>query len=299
MNKVIKNDRVDIYTETFGDEQNVPVLLIAGAMAPAVFWDTQFCESLAASGYYIIRFDNRDIGKSTHFPQSEPGSGIEVPYTIDDMVNDARVVLESLTDRSGHIIGHSLGGSIAQLFAVTWPEKTRSITAVASPILAKEDIAFVETDPKITEKLWGVLMENPMYPDVRQGIPAFQKVWQVLNGEWALDETMAEKYTRALYETEIIGPTWNHTHVQSEIRDIFQELKQLDKPILYIHGEKDYLPAHPENTKILGTALPDAKVFILKGGGHLFFNGEIWKILSAHIYRHITSACCYSIFHMT
>ncbi len=287
MNKMVKNGSVEIYTESFGNAEDVPVLLIAGAMAPSVFWETHFCEYLADRGYYVIRFDNRDIGKSTHFPQSAPQSGVELPYTINDMVADAKSVLDNLSGKNVHVIGHSLGGSIAQLFAVTYPEKTISVAAISSPILAKGNIPFVETDPKITEELWTVLMANPMHQDVYKGVPEFQKVWRVLNGDWALEENMAEKYTRTIYETEVIGPAWNHTNVQSGVRDIFQDLKKLGKPILFIHGEKDYLPSNPENTKRLANALPNAKAFILENGGHMFFNNEIWKILIEQIHRHI------------
>jgi len=283
MSHTIKNGSVEIYTETFGDSANVPVLLIAGAMAPAISWPTSFCESLVAHGYYVIRYDNRDIGRSTHFPQSAPDSGIELPYSIYDMVNDANLVLKNLSKQKGHIIGHSLGGSIAQLFAITYPQKVISVTAIASPILAKGDITFVETDPKITEKLWKVLMANPMYQDVRKGLPEFRKVWRVLNGDWPLNEEMADEYTQALYKTEIIGPAWNHTNVQAGIRDIFQELNALGKPILFIHGEKDYLPADPENTRRLAKALSRAEFFMLKNGGHMFFNQEIWQILTEQI----------------
>lgn len=178
-------------------------------------------------------------------------------------------------------------GSIAQLFAVTHPEKTISVTAISSPIIGKGNITFVETDPEIVESLWGVLMSNPMYQDVKKGIPEFKKIWFVLNGGWKLDEEMATDYTRAIYETEMIGPAWNHTNVQSGIRDIFNELKETGKPILYIHGEKDYLPSDPENTKRLARALPNADLFILKNGGHMFFNREIWQILNEQVLCHI------------
>ncbi|MCJ2165242.1 MULTISPECIES: alpha/beta hydrolase [unclassified Pseudodesulfovibrio] len=287
MNKIIKTESVEICAKAFGNLDNTPVLLIAGAMAPAVFWETKFCESLSARGYCVIRFDNRDIGRSTHFPQNAPGSGIELPYTIYDMVTDAKNVLESITDKSCHIIGHSLGGAIAQLFAVTYPEKIISLTAISSPILAKGNIPFVETDPRITEELWGILMANPMYQDVNKGLREFQKIWRALNGDWVLDEEMAEKYTRTIYETEIIGPAWNHTNVQSGIRDIFQELKEIDKPLLFIHGEKDYLPSNPENTKRLAKSLPTADFFLLKKAGHMFFSKDIWLILIERIHEHL------------
>lgn len=284
---MINNGNVQIHAETFGTPETDPVLLIAGAMAPAMFWDTQFCESLAKCGYYVIRFDNRDMGRSTHFPQSAPGSGIELPYAIKDMVTDAKCVIDDLSGRKGHIIGHSLGGSIAQLFAVTYPERTASVTAIASPILAKGEIEYVETDPKITAALWDVLMSNPMHQDVERGVPEFRKIWRMLNGDWALDVDMADAYTRVIYETETIGPAWNHTHVQNDVRDILKDLETLDAPIVFVHGEKDYLPSDPKNTEILANHLSNGKFVMLPGAGHMFFNKEIWKMLLNVINAHI------------
>lgn len=285
--KRVNNGSVQIHSETFGSPDDVPVLLIAGAMAPAVFWHTPFCEALAERGYHVIRFDNRDIGRSTHFPQSAPESGIELPYTIEDMVTDARCVLDSLSGKKGHIIGHSLGGSIAQLFAVTYPERTVSMTAIASPILAKGDIAYIETDPKIMTALWDVLMSNPMHQEVETGVPEFRKIWRFLNGDWSLDETMADAYTRVIYETETIGPAWNHTHVQNGVRDILKDLQALNLPILLIHGEKDFLPSNPKNTQILASHLANAAFEIIPEAGHMFFNEQIWRMLSDVIIRHL------------
>lgn len=288
MSKMVKNGSVEIYTETFGNEDDVPVLLIAGAMAPAVFWETCFCESLASQGYYVIRYDNRDIGKSTHFPPSEPGSGVKLPYSIDDMVLDAKAVLEARSNKSAHIVGHSLGGSIAQLFALSYPDKTLSLTVISSPILAKGKLPYVDTDPKITKKLWGVLMSNPMHQDVEKGLPEFRKIWRVLNGDWTLDEIMADEYTRSIYATEIMGPAWNHTNVQAGIRDILPELKRLKQPMLFIQGDEDYLPSNPQNTKILADSLPNAKAVFIKGGGHMFFNKELWLFIFKQLIGHIT-----------
>ncbi|MCI5211148.1 MAG: alpha/beta hydrolase [Candidatus Electrothrix sp. ATG2] len=287
MSRTIHNGSVELSAESFGSKDTVPVLLIAGAMAPAIFWEDSFCEFLASSGYYVLRFDNRDIGRSTHFPQNAPDSGIELPYSINDMVDDAAAVLAALSDQPAHIIGHSLGGSIAQLFALSYPEQTCSITALAGPLLAKGNLAYVETAPEITEELWSVLMANPMYPDLARGGPEFLKIWDYLNGDWELDKDMALRYTEAIYATETIAPAWNHMNVQAGIRDIWEELSRLNKPLLYIHGEKDYLPANPENTKILAQSLENADAFILKGGGHMFFNKKIWEILRQKILHHI------------
>lgn len=287
MSRMIHNGSVKLYAESFGNKDDVPVLLIAGAMAPALFWEDSFCARLVANGYFVIRFDNRDMGRSTHFPQNAPDSGIELPYSINDMVDDAAAVLAAHSEQPAHIIGHSLGGSIAQLFALSYPKQTRSVTAVSSPILAKGNLPYVATPPEITEKIWGIFMANPMYQDFERGAPEFLKVWRYLNGDWEFDKDMAYRYTEAIYATETIGPAWNHTNVQAGIRDIWEELSRLNKSLLYIHGEKDYLPANPENTKLLAHSLDNAEVFIIKGGGHVFFNKELWEILSKKILQHI------------
>ena len=289
MSRIVHNGSVKLYTESFGSKDDVPVLLIAGAMAPTIFWEDSFCATLVANGYFVIRFDNRDMGQSTHFPQNAPDSGIELPYSINDMVDDAVAVLAAYSEQPAHIIGHSLGGSIAQLFALAYPEQTRSVTAVSSPVLAQGNLPYVETPSEITEELWKVLMSNPMYPDLDRGAPEFLKIWDYLNGDWELDQDMAHRYTEAIYATETIGPAWNHTNVQAGIRDIWEELSRLNKPLLYIHGEKDYLPANPENTKILARSLDNADVFIIRGGGHMLFNKELWEILSEKILQHMQS----------
>lgn len=289
ISQTIHNGSVKLYAESFGSKDDVPVLLIAGAMAPAIFWEDSFCARLATNGYFVIRFDNRDMGRSTHFPQSAPDSGIELPYSINDMVDDAAAVLAVHSEQPAHIIGHSLGGSIAQLFALSYPEQTRSITVLGSPLLAKGNLPYVETVPEVREEIWKVLMSNPMYPDLDRGAPEFLKIWDYLNGDWEFDEDMALQYTKAIYATETIGPAWNHTNVQAGIRDIREELRRLDKPLLYIHGEKDYLPANPENTKILAQSLDNAEFFIIKGGGHMLFNKELWEILIEKILQHMQS----------
>jgi pimeloyl-ACP methyl ester carboxylesterase len=285
----IVNDSTELFTETFGEADATPVVLIAGAMAPAIFWPEPFCNALAAHGYFVIRFDNRDIGRSTHYPQSAPDSGVECPYTIEDMVEDTRRVLRTHSDKKAHIVGHSLGGSIAQLFAVRFPMFTQTLTAISSPILARGTIDYQTTDPAITDELWRVLMANPMYQDFELGGPAFLKVWRYLNGDWDLDEHMANEYTKSIYATETIGPAWNHTNVQEGIRDIMPELMPINKPVFLIHGSKDYLPGNPENTAMLAEYLPDASLYILPGAGHMFFNQKIWEIFLEKLLNHFKS----------
>jgi len=87
----------------------------------------------------------------------------------------------------------------------------------------------------------------------------------------------------------IKGRAWNHTNVQNGIRDTMGDLEKSDITLLFIHGEKDYLPSNPENTKILANHLSNADVFILANGGHMFFSKQLWDILFNRITMHIDS----------
>ena len=101
-----------------------------------------------------------------------------------------------------------------------------------------------------------------------------------MNGTYELDESMAEEYTKRIYETEHIEPAWNHTKVQENIRDIYNELNVLPIKIHFIYGEADYLAANLASIKILVHSLENADLEILNGAGHLFFSSTLWtKIL--------------------
>jgi pimeloyl-ACP methyl ester carboxylesterase len=283
-NKTINVNGIKIYTETFGNQKNEAIILISGAMGSIKYWPDFFCTKLADNGYFVIRFDNRDMGYSTHFPPNKPDSNNPLPYSIYDMVEDVYGVLKYYEKDQSHIIGHSLGGSIAQLFATKYPEKTITLIPISSPILSKGSMEFIETDKKVLDEMWTILMSNKMYPDFKRGKEEFLKIWKHLHGNWPIDENMANEYTKHIYETEKIEPAWNHINIQKNIPDIIEDLRNFQKPILFIYGEKDYLAANPENVKLLANHLEKANLYIIPDAGHLFFNHKLWDL----IYQKIT-----------
>ncbi|MED2497904.1 alpha/beta hydrolase, partial [Bacillus thuringiensis] len=131
--KIIKINEIDICTESFGDSADPAVLLIMGAMCSMVYWDEEFCQQLADTGRYVIRYDNRDVGRSTTY---KPGSS---HYTVVDMADDAIGVLDAYHIDEAHIVGMSLGGMIAQIVALRNPQRVLSITLIASGIFGSED----------------------------------------------------------------------------------------------------------------------------------------------------------------
>src|SRR3569623_869804 len=140
----VRANGIDIEYESFGRESDPAVLLIMGFSAQMTMWPQAFCEGLAAEGFRVIRFDNRDIGLSTHLmhldaPNTQElmmkllsGQKAEAPYLLADMAADAAGLLDALGIESAHIVGASMGGMIAQEFAAKYPQKTKSLVSIMS-----------------------------------------------------------------------------------------------------------------------------------------------------------------------
>jgi pimeloyl-ACP methyl ester carboxylesterase len=141
---IAKASGIDLAWDHFGREADPPILLIAGLGVQMIRWADPFCEELAARGYRVIRFDNRDAGCSTHFSQHAPpdfgalaaalmaGRRPEVPYTLPDMAADVVGLLDALAIDRAHVVGLSMGGMIAQIMASKHPERVLSLTSIMS-----------------------------------------------------------------------------------------------------------------------------------------------------------------------
>ena len=136
--------------ESFGNPADPPILLIMGLGVQMILWPEGFCEMLAAKGFRVIRFDNRDVGLSTHLDHlGEPNVMLQyaryllrlrlrAPYLIDDMARDTAAILDALGIARAHVAGASMGGMIAQNLAVLFPEKVASLTSIMSTTGARK-----------------------------------------------------------------------------------------------------------------------------------------------------------------
>ena len=134
----VRANGIDIEYESFGRDGDPLILLIMGFAAQLIFWPEALCRGLAAKGFRVVRFDNRDIGKSTHLkdlPAPDPralmaevmaGRRPDVPYTLDDMADDVVGLMDALGVERAHIAGASMGGMIAQLVAINHPGEPRA-----------------------------------------------------------------------------------------------------------------------------------------------------------------------------
>jgi pimeloyl-ACP methyl ester carboxylesterase len=126
----VRANGIELEYDSFGKPAGRPLVLVMGLGGQLLMWDEAFCEALAERGHYVVRFDNRDVGLSTKFDaagipnvlelmqQSAAGKTPAVPYTLDDMADDAAGLLDALGLDSVHLCGVSMGGMIAQTVAI-------------------------------------------------------------------------------------------------------------------------------------------------------------------------------------
>ncbi len=132
---------LEICYQTFGDPAGDPLLLVMGLGGPMTWWRPELCRMLADAGFFVIRFDNRDVGRSSRVRarvsrrqvvEAFFGRGPRPPYTLDDMAGDAFGLLDHLGLESAHVAGISMGGMIVQTMALLHPERVRSLTSIMS-----------------------------------------------------------------------------------------------------------------------------------------------------------------------
>ncbi|MBU8590207.1 alpha/beta fold hydrolase [Priestia megaterium] len=277
--KVNKINGIDICTESFGNPESPAVLLIMGAMCSMVYWDEEFCQQLADTGRYVIRYDNRDVGRSSTY---EPGSS---HYTVVDMADDAVGVLEAYHIDEAHIVGMSLGGMIAQIMALRHPQRVLSITMIASGIFGSDD-------------------NNRNLPPMDEKILAYHANGATLN--WSDKESVAdylvagsallcgskhkfdEKRAYKQVEKEInrannLLSMFNHAFLKGD--DSYEgKLKGIKVPALVIHGTEDTVLPY-EHALALVNEIPNALLLSLEGSGHeIHFDdwNRIIKAISKH-----------------
>lgn len=269
-------NNLKIWVETYREAENTACLFINGAGANSSFWSNNLCCTLVEKGCYVIKYDHRDFGYSNKLDFDQQ------PYNMMDLVKDAITILDSLHVTKAHIVGHSMGGFIAQLLAIHYPERVVSFTSISSSTNSP-DI------PPPPDKTWQIFMINNPTGDFERDLKGFLPVWKYLNGTAPFDESLAIEYTRNLYERQEITGALGASHVkaQANLSDRSEQLKKLRQPALIIHGEEDYLV---DNLGGIQTAqcIEGAKLVLIPQMGHIPFNKLILNRLDNEIIQFIT-----------
>jgi pimeloyl-ACP methyl ester carboxylesterase len=271
--QIARANGIDICYEIFGEPTAEPLLLIMGLGAQMVLWDDAFCEQLAARGFRVIRFDNRDIGQSGKLTGGKRLGAVELlklrflripiaaPYKIIDMARDTTGLMDVLGIKSAHLVGASMGGMIAQEVAISFPQRVRSLTSIMS----------TTGNPKVpppTKEAAAMLMAPP--PATKEEYFArFAQTWKILRvGSFPEDEALDPSRAARIYSRGL-----NPAGVGRQLRAILASgsrkarLAGVTAPTLVIHGTVDPL-VRPEGGIDTAASVPGAKLLMVEGMGH-------------------------------
>ncbi|EUC00119.1 hypothetical protein PMI07_004581 [Rhizobium sp. CF080] len=275
MNSVNANG-VQLAYDIFGRQEDEPVLLIAGLGTQMIRWTSSFCEELAARGYRVIRFDNRDAGWSTHFSDLAPpefgalvaalmaGRRPDIPYSLHDMAADAIGLLDALSIDRAHVAGRSMGGMIAQIIASEHPDRVLSLTSIMS---STGNPALPQAAPDVM-----AMMMRPAPDPVsdQEGFLAHSLAFarRIAGTKFGLDEDahrgLVLEEVRRAYDPH---GTARQIAAMAVAGDRRSRLAAIDVPALVVHGADDplILPACGMDT---AASIPDAEFMLVEGMGH-------------------------------
>jgi pimeloyl-ACP methyl ester carboxylesterase len=278
----VRANGIDIEYESFGRVSDPLILLVMGFAAQLIFWPEALCQGLATKGFRVVRFDNRDIGKSTHLvdlPAPDPralmaevmaGRRPDVPYTLDDMADDAVGLMDALGVSDAHIAGASMGGMIAQLVAINHPARAKSLISIMSttgrrdlPPGDRETLSVLFRPPKSFSR--EDLIDASMLVQRALSSPGFRST------EAEMRSTAERRTDRAPFDAAGLARQ-SAALIAAPPRDAL--LRQVRCPTLVLHGADD--PVIPVAAATdTAESVPGAELVIVPGMGHDFAPGLV------------------------
>ncbi len=280
---------IELCYETIGDPSDPSLLLIGGLGFQMVVWHRELCERLAGRGFHVIRFDNRDSGRSTHHTESPP-TRLELvtrrirhpAYTLADMARDASGLLDHLEIERAHVVGRSMGGMIAQTLAAQSPERIHSLVSIMSNTGSR-----LHGQP--SARLLPFFLTPP--PTDRERYIQHGGNLLALAGSPGYDTDQDEL-------REMLGLTFDRgmspDGFARQIGAIFasgkrtRALRRITAPTLVIHGLADRAVG-PSGGRATARAIRDAHLMLLGGMGH-DLPRDLWPILTDAITRNAERA---------
>ena len=261
---------VRICYQTFGDPADDALLLVMGLGGPMTWWPPDLCRLLADAGFFVVRYDNRDAGRSSEVPGRVSrralvngflGRGGPPPYTLDDLAEDGLALLDDLGVETAHVVGVSMGGMIAQTLALLHPDRVRSLTSISSttgrrtvgwqdprllPLLLARTARTREAYVASSSRVWR-LIGSPDYPDTQE----------------ARDAMAEETFDRGISAS---GSARQILAILNQ-PDRSRRLRKLAVPALVIHGLADKM-VHVSGGRATSHAIPGSELLLVPGMGH-------------------------------
>ena len=282
------SDEIELCYESFGDASDPPVLLVMGLATQMLGWPDDFCRDLAARGFHLVRFDNRDSGRSTHIKKRPPGVGKMIVrprqaafYTLSDMADVAAGLIRALDITPAHVTGASIGGMIAQSLASRHPELVKTLTSIMSttgrrwvgqpaariyPLLASRPKEGRDEAIKRTMKVFGLIGSQGLPQDTED-----------------IRDLAERSYDR---DHDAGGPARQLAAILAS-GDRTREVRRIKAPTLVIHGTDDKMVA-PSGGRATAKAIARSELLEIEGMGHDLPRAAWTQILDA-IERHAKS----------
>jgi pimeloyl-ACP methyl ester carboxylesterase len=260
---------VELCYQEMGDSDGEPLLLVMGLATQMIAWDEEFCEMLAERGFRVVRFDNRDIGRSTKLRSAGLPGKVDLfigrrgtaPYLLRDMAADTFGLMDHLGIESAHLVGASMGGMIVQTAAIESPERVRSLTSIMSTTGSRR-----VGHPSY--RTFGLLLGNPPR-DREAAIERVIKTFKVIGSPgYPFDEERVRDLAgRSFDRGHNPAGIARQLHAITASGDRTSALHQLDLPALVIHGGNDLL-VNPSGGRATAKAIPGARLRMIDGMGH-------------------------------
>ena len=266
---------IEIFYEDMGDPNDPAVLLIMGLGAQLLLWRKEFCEKLVDQGLRVIRYDNRDVGLSTKVTGRHTGVplaprmvrsflGLRSPavYTLEDVADDAAALLDHLKIDTAHIVGASMGGMIAQIFAARFPKRTQTLAIIFSsnnqallpPPGPRQLLAILQKPKGATRE---AIVDNAVRVTRITGSPGYPAPEERIRAE------AIEGYDRSYYPAGV----GRHFAAVLGSGSLLGYDRQISAPTVVIHGKADKL-MRPFGGRAVARAIKGARLVLFDGMGH-------------------------------
>ncbi|MGD0527502.1 MAG: alpha/beta hydrolase [Polyangiaceae bacterium] len=282
MPRAVVSTGVELEYEVFGEAEAPTVVLVMGFALQLVAWEPRFCESIAARGFRVVRFDNRDVGKSTKlahagfpdFAKAMAGDRSAAPYAIEDMADDLGALIVALGVPAAHLVGVSMGGFIVQEAAIRHPGRVLSIASIMSST-GKRSVGGAK--PEALAVLFA-----PVPADREGALERALTTWRVVRSPgFPFDEERIRHRAMLAWERdhEPAGVARQAAAIVTQ-RDRTADLGRVRTPVVVIHGAADPL-IDVSGGEATAAAIPGARLVVVPGMGH-DLPPEVWpKIIDA------------------
>jgi pimeloyl-ACP methyl ester carboxylesterase len=267
--QIVPVDEIELCYQEMGDAEAEPLVLVMGLAMQMITWDEEFCSLLADRGFRVIRFDNRDIGRSTKLDSAGVPSRLDLlsgrrataAYLLRDMARDTFGLMDQIGIESAHVVGVSMGGMIAQTMAIERPERVRSAVSIMSTTGSRW------VGPPSFRAIGALLAAPPRNRD--EMIERTLRTFKVVGSPgFPFDEERVREFAGRAYDRgHSSAGVARQLHAILASGDRTRALRELDLPATVIHGGSDPL-VRPSGGRATAKAIPGARLRIIDGMGH-------------------------------